>query len=316
MKKITISCVIPVYNEQSGINNFHISLVKVLKKLNLDYEIIYVDDGSTDKSAEYLYNLEKSDNNIRPIYFSRNFGKEIATTAGIHAAAGNAILIIDADGQHPVELIPKFISNWQNGSKVVIGVRKSNNKEGMVKKYGSIIFYKTLKMLGAPDVIPGSTDFRLIDKEVANIFNKLTEHSRITRSLIDWVGFEKSFIEFEAKAREHGEASYSNKKLIVLAMNGFVSLSFTPLYLTGYLGAFITVLSFFATSFVLINEYLLGDPLVLNITGTAFLALFILFLVGILMIGQGLLALYIARIYTETQNRPLYITKKNKNLNA
>lgn len=307
--RTVISIVVPVYNESAGLKVFHNSLLKVLNKQTWQYELIYVDDGSTDSSAEIITEFSRANKQIRPIFFSRNFGKEQATTAGLHQATGDAAIVLDADGQHPVELIPSFIAKWQTGSQVVIGVRTSNQKEGTVKKHGSRFFYRSLKVLGAPNVVPGSTDFRLIDRQVIDAFNKLTEHNRVTRALIDWLGFERDFIEFKAKARQHGEASYSFNKLVKLALNGFVSLSFIPLYLSGYVGVLITCVGFGLSTFAVIEKYILGDPMGLNISGTAILAAFILFLVGILLIGQGLLAIYVARIYTEVQNRPLYITK-------
>lgn len=311
MSKRKITVIVPVYNEQAGIQEFHSSLVAVLDQVAIEAEIIYIDDGSIDESAARIQKIARTDKRVHPLYLSKNFGKEIATTAGIHASNGDAALVLDADGQHPVELIPEFIRNWKEGYKVVIGVRRTNKNEGFIKKHGSTAFYKILRILGAPDVKPGSTDYRLIDREVIDAFKKLTEHNRVTRSLIDWLGFTRIYIGFDAKARKHGEASYSTRKLVKLAMNGFISLSFAPLYFSGYLGVFITIMSFFAASLTVINKYILHDPLSLNITGTATLAMFILFLVGILMVGQGLLALYIARIYTETQNRPLYIMRRD-----
>lgn len=308
-KKPNLSFIVPVFNEDAGLSDFHDSLVAVIARQKAEYEIVYVDDGSLDTSASVIQNLRKKDKNVQPIFLSRNFGKEAATTAGLHAAKGDAAIILDADGQHPVDLIPRFIKQWSEGADVVIGVRTANSKEGVVKRYGSKLFYRILKMLGVGNVRPGSTDFRLVDRQVIESFKKLTEHNRITRALIDWLGYKQVSLEFKANARQHGSASYSNKKLLQLALNGFVSLSFTPLYLSGYAGLLIMLLGFVATVFAVVEKYVLNDPLGLNITGTAILAVLILLLVGILLIGQGLLAIYVARIYTEVQNRPLYIKR-------
>lgn len=307
-----ISIVVPVYNEALGLAYFHKTLVSTLKKINYKFEIIYVNDGSADNSSDVIRELAVEYPGIKPLNFARNFGKEMATTAGINHAAGSAVIVLDADGQHPVELIPEFIDKWENGAEVVIGVREANKNEGFVKKFGSKFFYTVLHLIGAPDTIPGSTDYRLIDRAVVEEFNSLTERNRITRALIDWLGFNKEIIYFTANAREFGDATYSFRKLFQLAMNGFVSLSFAPLYFSGYMGIVITLLSLVSAIFVTVEKYILQDPLKLNITGTAFLGLLILFLVGILLIGQGLMAVYIARIYSETQNRPLYITRKSK----
>jgi polyisoprenyl-phosphate glycosyltransferase len=301
--------IVPVFNEAEGLISFNRALLNSLDGKGWRYEVIYVDDGSTDGSAEVIKEIAQDHAAVQPIYLSRNFGKEQATTAGLHAAKGDAAIMLDADGQHPIELIPEFVKRWQHGAQVVIGVRVANQKEGFVKRAGSKSFYRTLRLLGAPGIVPGSTDFRLVDKQVLVAFRQLTEHNRITRALIDWVGFDREYISFVANPREHGKATYSNKKLLKLAINSFVSLSFAPLYLSGYLGVVITLLSFMAGIFAILEKYAFGDPFGLNITGTAILGLMILFLVGILLIGQGLLAVYVARIYTETQNRPLYVAK-------
>ncbi len=309
-KDIELSVIVPVFNEAIGLEHFHQALLGLLKTQSLTYELIYVDDGSTDGSTAIIKDLARKNAQLKPIFLSRNFGKEAATTAGLHAAHGRAAIIVDADGQHPVELIPKFIKEWRAGAHVVVGIRTANQKEGFIKQGGSKLFYKMLSLLGVSGVVPGSTDFRLIDRQVIESFKKLTDHNRVTRALIDWLGYEKVFIHFTAHPRQHGEASYSHKKLVQLALNGFVSLSFTPLYLSGYVGMLITLLSFILSIVAVVEKYFLHDPLGLNITGTAILAVLILFLVGVLLIGQGLLAVYVARIYTEVQDRPLYIVKE------
>lgn len=309
MKHKLISVIVPVYNEEAGLAIFHKSLTKILKPLSYDFEILYIEDGSRDNTVEILRTLQKKDVRVRPIVFAKNFGKEMATTAGLHQALGDAALVLDGDGQHPVELIPDFMQKWEQGADAVIGVRSANQKEGLVKKAGSKLFYFILHRLGV-DATPGTTDFRLVDRQVIDEFKQLKEHNRITRALLDWLGYTKEIIYFTAKPREYGEASYSIRKLTQLALNGFVSLSFLPLYISGYLGIVITLLSSIAAIFVVIEKYFLLDPLNLNVTGTALLGIFILFLVGILLIGQGLLAIYVARIYIETQNRSLYVIRR------
>lgn len=304
-----VSIVIPVFNEADALPHFYDSLKAVLKKIKQSFEIIFVDDGSTDDTPNLLKKYSGKDSTVRVLTLSRNFGKEQATTAGLHSAHGAAVIIIDGDGQHPVELIPQFIDRWHKGAHVVVGVRIANQKEGFIKRWGSKFFYSSLRVFGVPNIVPGSTDFRLIDKQVLAAFNNLTERNRVTRALIDWLGYERDYIEFVANPRQHGTATYSFKKLVRLALNGFVSLSFMPLYLSGYMGIFITALSFIAGIFAVVEKYILNDPLGLALTGTAILGLMTLFLVGILLIGQGLLAIYVARIYTEVQNRPLYVLK-------
>jgi dolichol-phosphate mannosyltransferase len=237
---------------------------------------------------------------------SRNFGKEIAMTAGIHAARGRAIITLDADGQHPVELIPEFIKKWQAGSKVVIGVRVANAGEGWMKRVGSRWFYRLLNRLTGLKLRPGISDFQLIDRVVQQEFARMTERSRITRGLIDWLGYPRQYIEFKAKPRAMGEASYSIKKLFKLAVDSVVSLSISPLYMTAYIGAVVLPLSLLLGLGMFIN-WLARDPLGLHATGGAYVLVLLLCLVGVLLMSQGIIGLYLSHIHTETQNRPLYV---------
>lgn len=306
-KNPLISFILPVHNEAGNIEWHYTKIKEFLDKHQIKYEIVYVDDGSTDDSMAELKSLTLKDEAVRYLSLSRNFGKEAAISAGIKEANGDAIIVIDADGQHPIDVAAEFLVEWQNGIDVVVGVRKENEKEGFVKRYGSKLHYKILSYLTGGDTIPGSTDFRLIDRKVADEFNKLTEHNRIARGLIDWLGFKRSYIEFSSAARHSGKASYSFRKLVRLALHSFVSQSTKPLQFTGFLGFIVTIVAFFGCVFLGIEEYILNDPLNLAITGTAMLALFLSFLVGLVLICQWLLALYVESIHNETQNRPLYI---------
>jgi glycosyltransferase involved in cell wall biosynthesis len=235
-------------------------------------------------------------------------------SAGIVAAKGDAIISIDADGQHPVKLIPKMLSSWRKGAQVVIGVRQINTSEGFVKRHGSRTFYKIFNRLSGIYLVPNATDFRLIDKSVQSEFVKLTERRRNTRGLIDWLGFERDFIYFKANARTGGEAGYSTGKLFGLAINSFVSMSLKPLYFSFYVGIVVLPVSIMLGLFSII-EMLIGDPLDLNITGSAYLIELTLFLVGLVLVAQGITALYLSHIHAETQNRPLYIIDRKNSLN-
>lgn len=307
MKKTLISIVVPVYNEAGNINWLHEQLAGYLQGKPWESEIILVDDGSQDASREMIAEIAKKHKGVRYISFSRNFGKEAATTAGIRAAKGDAVVMIDADGQHPMEFIERFVEEWQGGAEVVVGVRMSNQNEGLVKRYGSKLFYRMLNMMTKGNTVSGSTDFRLIDRKVVDQFNAMTEHGRITRGLIDWMGYRRTYVKFNSPARQNGEAGYSINKLVKLAMNGFVSQSTAPLLFTGALGLFVIVASLAVGGFMVTEQYILGDPLNLQITGTAILAVFLSLLIGVVLGCQGLLALYIESIHNETQNRPLYI---------
>jgi len=302
-----LSIIIPVHNEAANLEWHHTKIVEQLDSYKLNYEILYIDDGSTDNSLEIIKNLQSKSKSTKYISFSRNFGKEAATSAGLKVCSGSAAIMIDADGQHPIELIDTFITKWQSGSDVVIGVRASNKGEGFVKKYGSKLFYKALNYLSSDNTVPRSTDFRLIDRKVIDEFNKFTEHGRITRGLIDWMGFKRSYVEFNANERSAGKASYGFRKLTSLALHAFVSHSTLPLKAVGLLGLLITVFAGILGLFIVVEMYILADPMNLSITGTATLAVFLSFLVGVVLACQGLLALYIESIFKESQNRPLYI---------
>ena len=302
-----VSVIVPVYNEAAGIEAFHISLQQVLDEhFKGQHELIYVDDGSRDDSLALLHSLASAQPTIRLLRLSRNFGKELATTAGIHLANGKAIITLDADGQHPVELLPDFVARWQNGARVVVGLRQANHKEGPLKHWGSVLFYRLFSRLSGLKLVAGATDYRLIDRSVQQQFIRLTERNRITRGLIDWLGYQPEYLPFTAHERAAGGASYSFQKLVKLAIDSAVSLSLSPLYITAYIGAVVLPLSSLLGLGMLVN-YLLRDPLHLHATGGAYVMVVMLFLLGILLVSQGIIGLYLSHIHTETQNRPLYV---------
>ncbi|MBQ3264128.1 glycosyltransferase family 2 protein [Candidatus Saccharibacteria bacterium] len=317
MTKQLISVIVPVYNEEADIYNFITrSLLPAVEKNNYDYELILVNDGSTDHTLEILQQLSKENKHIVTLSLSRNFGKEPALSAGLDYARGDAALTIDADSQQPPELIPKFLEKWNSGAEIVTGVRSHYTKHGLIPKLGSKLFYRLLRMMGNKSTVPGSTDYRLIDRVVIDEFNKLSEHNRITRGLIDWLGFKQEYIEYVYGVRTAGKPSYSFKKLFHLAIDSFVSMSTTPLVIFGYIGIFITIASFILGVFCIINQYILGDPLGLYWNGSVQLAIFITFLIGLVMISQAITALYISHIHAESQGRPLYIIDQKESRNT
>ncbi|MCL2444902.1 glycosyltransferase family 2 protein [Candidatus Saccharibacteria bacterium] len=303
-----LSVVVPVFNEEAGIEHFHDEmLMPVVKNLEVkSVEVIYVNDGSRDRTLEKLQRMAKKDERVKVVSFVRNFGKEVALAAGIEAASGDAVLTIDADGQQPPEIIPEFVEKWEAGAKVVTGVRKHFQKHGLVAKLGSKLFYFLMKRMGT-ETVPGSTDFRLIDKVVKEEYCRLTERNRITRGLIDWMGFPQEYVYYVYGNRHAGKANYKFWKLAKLAIDSFISLSIRPLLFLGWMGMIITFLSGVLGVFVIVQQLIMGDPLGLNWTGPTMLAIFITFLVGMVLISQAVVALYISHIYAETQGRPLYI---------
>ncbi len=312
MSTKSLSIVVPLHNEADGLREFHKSLVAVLGKLSYQYELIYVNDGSTDDTDDILNELRSQNSNVKILRLSRNFGKESALSAGIAAAHGQAVIMLDGDGQHPVKLIPEFVKKWEDGAEVVVGIRTNDSSEKLTKRMGSSIFYKAFNRSTNQKLIPGSTDFRLIDQKVADAFSQLSETGRITRGLIDWLGFKREYIHFDPNQRAHGTATYNNRKLVGLATNSFVSMTPLPLYVFGYLGIFITLSSFVLGVAVFIEQLVLDDPLGWRFTGTAMLGTLILFLVGILLMAQGILSLYIVHISNQVKQRPLYIIDKKK----
>lgn len=311
-QKITIVC--PIYNEAENIDVFYRGLREVVAPLPYEFDLIFVDDGSTDSSVRYIAALDSKDLPYRLVRFSRNFGKEAAITAGIAAATGDAIISIDVDLQHPVEKIPEFIDAWQNGADVVVGVRKGTGDYRWLTRLTSALFYMLINAVSTTHIVPHATDFRLISREVADEYNKLSEHNRMSRALIDWMGYDRAFVYFAPAERRFGLPKYSYRKRMRLAINTFVSYSFFPLRFAGYLGGFIIMASGALGLFVIIEQLLLNDPLNLNFSGTAMLAIAILFLVGVILTCLGLFGLYIASIQDEATNRPLYIIRKNNKI--
>lgn len=305
MGEQTISIIIPMYNEAPNLqplyNEIKLSIAR-LKRYR--FEVIFVDDGSKDDSAKVARRLARRDRRLRVLELSRNFGKEPAMTAGLHAATGDAALIMDADLQMPPQLMGKFIERWEQGDEVVIGVF-GRRKTSSLHAFGSRWFYRIMQKISATEIIPHETDYRLMDRKVIDEYNRLTERNRITRGLIDWLGFKRSVIPFEQAPRLNGKPAYTYSKLIGLAINSFTAESLLPLKLAGYLGMLILLLSIPAGTIMTIDRVVYHWP----IRGTAFLAILIVALVGLVLACLGLIALYIGRIHAEASNRPLYIVR-------
>ncbi len=308
MKKISL--VIPVYNEEKNIPLITEALEGVFKNLSYEWEIIFVNDGSKDESLNVLQKLSQKKKYIKVLDFSRNFGKEVATSAGCHYAWGDAVITMDADLQHPPESIPQFLSLWESGAEVVYTVRKETQGVGWFKKFSSGLFYWIFNRISDTKSESGTTDFRLMDKKVIEAFRNLPERERMFRGLIDWMGFRRERLEFVAGERKNGVAQYSYGKLLRLALNSFTSFSLFPLRLAGYLGILITIISGSLLFIMLLTRFL--DAQVF--TPLAIVAVSTMFLIGIVLMCLGLIALYIARIHTEVSGRPLYIIRESLNV--
>lgn len=306
-EKPVLSVVVPVFNEADGLAAFHESLMRQLESLKVVFEVIYVDDGSSDLTAKLATGWHKHDPKVRLVKLSRNFGKENALAAGVAHARGQATLMIDGDGQHPVELIPEFFKQWREGAQVVIGVRSANSVDSRFDRSSSRFFYWLFNSLTGEHIVPRSTDFRLIDSVVRKAFLDLNENDRMTRGLIDWLGFRRQLIEFDAGQRLGGHAGYNRKKRFVLASNTFVSLTPVPLYLFGYLGIFITIFAIILGGSVLTEQVIFNDPWYWHFTGTAMIGILLMFLIGVVLMALGMLSLYVSHIHSQTKGRPLYV---------
>ena len=301
--------VVPVYNEEEGILDFlDKQLLPVVSDLSYAVEVVVVNDGSRDKTLEEIKKSKLNNSKkLRVVSLTKNFGKEIALSAGIKEAQGEAVILIDSDGQHPVEMIPRMILEWEKGAEIVTAVRDENTTR---HKLGSKIYYMVMRMFGNKQVVVGAMDFRLISRGVADEFNKFTESNRLARGLIDWMGVPQTYIKVKTKNRVKGKPTYSAKKLARLTMDSLASTSRTPLLVFGYIGIFITVVSFLCGLFILVQQYILGDPLGLDWSGAVAMSVFVSFLVGLVLISQAMTALYISQIHVEAKGRPLYIIDK------
>lgn len=310
----SISIVIPVYNEGLGVGRFlDEKLLPVVNKLPYRVELIVANDGSTDKSLDAIKASEFF--KIVPtkiISFTKNFGKEVALSAGLKYSRGDAAIMMDADGQHPVDAIIKMVEKWENGAKIVTAI---NSKNSTKHKFSSGVFYRLMRLMGNKAIREGEMDFRLLDRAVINEFNKFTEHNRITRGLIDWLGFPQEYIKVSTLKRESGKPTYSRKKLMRLAVDSFVSMSSTPLLIFGYIGLLIMFTSLPFGLFILIEQYILGDPMGLDWSGAVAMSVFVSFLVGLVLVSQSITALYISRIHAEVKDRPLFVIDQTKSIN-
>ncbi len=302
-----ISIVVPIYYEEDNIYPLYKRLIKVLKDdMNLNYEIIFVNDGSDDNSVKNIKKLRKKDNDIKLIDLSRNFGHQIAVTAGINHSTGNTIVLIDADLQDPPELIKEMYKKHQKGYDVVYAKRKKRRGESLFKKTTAKSFYRILDYITDIDIPLDTGDFRLMSKRVVSELNKMPEKNRFIRGLVSWVGFKQTYIVYERDERYSGETGYSLMKMIRFSLDGITSFSNFLLKLASLFGASISTLSFMYI-FYIVYIYFFTNK---TITGWSSLMVVNLFLGGIILLTLGILGEYVGRIFTEAKKRPLYIIQK------
>lgn len=305
-RKPVLSVVVPICSEEPIIPEFYARLKAVLSGLGeaLDHEIVFVDDGSRDRSLAVLKELARSDGRIRVLSFSRNFGHQFAITAGLDHASGDAAVIIDGDLQDPPEVIPQMVGKWREGCKVVYGVREKRQGENPLKLLTAKLFYRIIRSLSDTDLPLDAGDFRLLDGQVVNVLKSIREENRYIRGLVSWAGFRHCGLPYRRDPRYAGKTKFTFKKMVKFAVDGILSFSDRPLKVTAYLGFLITVASFILGLKIAIDKVL--DPEIL-VSGWTSMILAVLFMGGIQLISLGILGLYVGRQYREIKGRPLYI---------
>lgn len=306
-KNKLISVVIPMYFEELIVEECYNRICKVMKNIGYNYEIIFVNDGSRDKTQDLLEAIAEKDNKVKVISFSRNFGHQIAVTAGIDYAKGNAIVIMDADMQDPPELVPEMIAKWEKGFDVVYAKRLRRRGETPFKLLTAKLFYRLLDFLTDIRIPLDSGDFRLIDRKIADVITAMREKNRFLRGMVAWAGFNQGAIEYERHERFAGVTKYPLKKMLKLALDGIFSFSAKPLKYVEYLGAFSILISFYMLLTSIIKKlFHIGY----QVDGWTSLMVTICFIGGIQLIGIGVVGEYVGRIYDESKNRPLYVVHK------
>lgn len=296
-----ISIVTPVYNEEDNVVFFHEEITKVMKTTGMDYELIYVNDGSKDRTDELIRELAEKDSHVRAITFARNFGHQTAITCGMDFARGDAVITMDGDMQHPPELIPLLLEKWKDGYDIVQTIRTSTEDSGFIKKITSAGYYKVINSISKTPVTPGGSDFRLMNRKSLDVFLRFREHARFIRGIVGGLGFKQTTVKFEAPARHAGVSKFSMHKMLHFAMDGILTNSTMPLRAAFYAGVVSGVIGILLILHVLYS-YLIGN----TVPGWATMTILIAFFGSANLVGLGIIGEYIGRIYEETKDRPLY----------
>jgi glycosyltransferase involved in cell wall biosynthesis len=303
---VTISVVAPVYNEAQSVDSLHQRIRAVMEGMGEPWELLLVDDGSHDTSTQRILQLAEDDPHVRPIIFSRNFGHQIAVTAGLDYSLGQAVVIIDADLQDPPEVIPDLVDKWRHGYEVVYAVRVERKGETWFKRFTASIFYRLIYKITDVDIPLDTGDFRLIDRKVVEALKQMKERHRFLRGMAAWVGFRQIGVPYTREARFAGETKYTLGKMIRFALTAVTGFSYFPLQIATYLGFVSAGISAIAIPVVIILR-LMGNQ---AFFGQASTLLAVLFLGGVQLISLGILGEYIGRLYDEAKGRPLYIVSQ------
>jgi len=304
-KKIAISIVIPLLNEEGNILVLYKTLLPVLEKISTDYEILFIDDGSKDESFEVIQKICNENERVLGISLSKNFGHQIALTAGIEHTTGEVVITMDADMQHPPEVINELYNKYQEGFDIVNTIRTETSDSGAFKKITSNWFYKIINHLSDIQIEPGAADFRLMNRKTVDAFLQLKEKDRFTRGLISWMGFKQAMIPYTAPPRFSGTSKYSITKMFRFAADGITSFSAKPLRISFYAGLIVSLVGLLYSIYAII-EYFGGK----TIPGWTSILVSILIIGGIQLISIGIIGEYLARVFNEAKGRPLYLIKQ------
>lgn len=305
-KPVSISVAVPVFNELESLPELYRRITQVMQDLGQPWELIMVDDGSTDGSREWIEAQAAQDDHLRPVIFARNFGHQIGVTAGLDYSHGKAVVIMDADLQDPPEVIPELVERWQEGYEVVYAVRTEREGETWFKRFTAALFYRLINRITDVDLPVDTGDFRLMDRAVVNALTSMREQHRFPRAMVAWVGFRQIGVPYRRAARFAGETKYPFRKMLRLALNAITGFSYFPLQIATYLGFVSAGLSIFAIPVVALLR-LMGNQ---AFFGQASTLIAVLFLGGVQLISLGILGEYIGRIYDESKGRPLYIVRE------
>lgn len=308
--KPLVSVIVPLFNEELVIREMHARVKSVMKANDIDYELILVNDGSHDKTRDLAKEICKSDKNVKLISFSRNFGHQVAITAGMDNAKGDAVVIIDADLQDPPEVIPEMLKKWSEGFDIVHGTRIKREGESEFKKLTAAAFYRLLRKLTPVDIPADTGDFRLMDRRVVDVLNRMREKNRFVRGMVSWVGYKQCKLEYVREGRFAGQTKYPFKKMMGFALDGILSFSQLPLKISTFFGLLCSFLSFAAIAYGLIRKLFYTESVILGWTST-FIA--VLFIGGVQLICIGIVGEYLGRIYEEIKDRPLYVCDEKIN---
>ncbi|MEJ5240799.1 MAG: glycosyltransferase family 2 protein [Anaerolineales bacterium] len=303
---IQYSIVVPIYNEVENLPELYRRVREVMETLGEPWELVLVDDGSVDGSTEHIRRLAQSDPRVRPVIFARNFGHQIAVTAGLDYARGQAVIIMDADLQDPPEVIPRLIERWREGYEVVYAVRAEREGETWFKKVTAAFFYRLIYRIADVKIPLDTGDFRLLDRKVVDVLRHMRERHRFLRGMAAWVGFRQIGVEYRRAARFAGETKYPFRKMLRLALNAITGFSYFPLQLATFFGFFCAGLAIFSIPIVVILRMTGWQAF----QGQATTLIAVLFLGGVQLISLGILGEYIGRIYDEVKGRPLYVVRE------